>query len=408
MNVSSVKNLNGEVLSAVQDASLTNVVQTNSGNWQDITAYQNASATYLTAVDLSPYATTAEVDTLSSMLSGAIDYVSANSSGTLTGDAQGAVDTVYNISGSIISGTRSNKNFTATNVDNIKINSITIGKNNTITADRAGLPWDNWSIGNNFVHLGPEFMPDYWQQYQRVYLDKTGLSSMSGTSPDKKLIWKAILNTDIEGNNNTITAINGSALAAGGDEFPASANEAITAYQTNSATYLTAHQAISADEWNDCYDNVNTNSGAWGGSALPISAGPGIKVNLVDNTLVFSNDETVLWSGSWKPGNGTVVTNSAIEISESVSNFEYIRIVTEGILCQTITVTPNQCQALICYPESDNRTSILGLKISKDDDTHIRFRCGYSDNFILAYRSNSDWGYFTLKKIIGINRIANN
>lgn len=52
MNVSSVKNLNGEVLSAVQDASLTNVIQTNSGNWQDITAYQNASATYLTGVSI--------------------------------------------------------------------------------------------------------------------------------------------------------------------------------------------------------------------------------------------------------------------------------------------------------------------------------------------------------------------
>ena len=50
MNVSSVKNLNGETFSAVQDASLTNVIQTNSGNWQDITAYQNASAKYLTGV----------------------------------------------------------------------------------------------------------------------------------------------------------------------------------------------------------------------------------------------------------------------------------------------------------------------------------------------------------------------
>lgn len=60
MNVSSVKNLNGEVFSAVQDASLTNVVQTNSGNWQDITAYQSNSASYLTAhQDLSDYQTTA-------------------------------------------------------------------------------------------------------------------------------------------------------------------------------------------------------------------------------------------------------------------------------------------------------------------------------------------------------------
>lgn len=35
MNVSSVKNLNGEVFSAVQDASLTNIVQTNSAQWAE-------------------------------------------------------------------------------------------------------------------------------------------------------------------------------------------------------------------------------------------------------------------------------------------------------------------------------------------------------------------------------------
>lgn len=35
MNVSSVKNLNGEVFSAVQDASLTNVVQSNSAQWAE-------------------------------------------------------------------------------------------------------------------------------------------------------------------------------------------------------------------------------------------------------------------------------------------------------------------------------------------------------------------------------------
>lgn len=63
MNVSSVKNLNGEVLSAVQDAYLTNVVQTNSGNWKDITAYQNASATYLTEVSIPESATWNEVST---------------------------------------------------------------------------------------------------------------------------------------------------------------------------------------------------------------------------------------------------------------------------------------------------------------------------------------------------------
>lgn len=50
------------------------------------TSYQTNSGTFLTAVDLTPYATTAEVDTLSSMLSGAIDYVSANVGGGVTGE----------------------------------------------------------------------------------------------------------------------------------------------------------------------------------------------------------------------------------------------------------------------------------------------------------------------------------
>ena len=102
-----------------------------------------------------------------------------------------------------------------------------------------------------------------------------------------ELAWASALPTYEYDNTNKISAINGSAIAAG-DEFPSSANEAITAYQNASATYLTAHQAISADEWNDCYDNVNTNSGAWGGQQLPISAGPGISLQLIDNVLVIS------------------------------------------------------------------------------------------------------------------------
>lgn len=42
------------------------------------------SETYLTAVDLSPYATTAQVDTVSSLLSAGLDYVSANAGADLS------------------------------------------------------------------------------------------------------------------------------------------------------------------------------------------------------------------------------------------------------------------------------------------------------------------------------------
>ena len=38
-----------------------------------------------------------------------------------------------------------------------------------------------------------------------------------------------------------------------------------TAFSTVSGTFLTAHQDISATEWNDCYDTVETNSASWAG-----------------------------------------------------------------------------------------------------------------------------------------------
>lgn len=195
MNVSSVKNLNGEVFSAVQDASLTNVVHTNSGNWQDITAYQSNSASYLTAhQDLSDYYTTAEAETLSSMLSGAIDYVSANA-----------------------------------------------GDEFPVSADEA-------------------------IQY-------------------------------VQTNSGTI-------------------DDTVTSYQTNSGTFLTAHQAISADEWNDCYDNVNTNSGAWGGDALPITGRDGIDLE-IDNGTLYIGASALTGQGGNPEVENYVQTNSA-NIDETV------------------------------------------------------------------------------------------
>ena len=52
MTVSSVKNLNGETFSAVQDASLTDIVSSHSANWTEISAYQANSASYLQDTDL--------------------------------------------------------------------------------------------------------------------------------------------------------------------------------------------------------------------------------------------------------------------------------------------------------------------------------------------------------------------
>lgn len=101
-------------------------------------------------------------------------------------------------------------------------------------------------------------------------------------------IQKRELEYDAE--TSAITAIAGSAIGGGG-ELP----EAVSA----AADYVTANSAnIDAT-----VANVSANSGAWGGSALPISAGPGIKFEMVDNTLVASTQGPILdkitIAGTW-------------------------------------------------------------------------------------------------------------
>ena len=73
--------------------------------------------------------------------------------------------------------------------------------------------------------------------------------------------------------------------------------------------------ALSADV-SGTVDLVSTQSANWGGSALALSAGPGVKLEKVGNTLVASTDETVLWSGTGS------TTGSTINLSESLGNFE--------------------------------------------------------------------------------------
>ena len=136
--------------------------------------------------------------------------------------------------------------------------------------------------------------------------------------------------------DNEISGYNGSAFAVGGipaDAYTLSAGSGveITDDQVNKVTTIAVtsqagNPDVEAYVQNTSADidatiiNVSSNSGVWGGSALPVSAGPGVKIELTNNTLVFSNDETVLWEGTHDS------FNTAINLSEAVSNFERIRI----------------------------------------------------------------------------------
>lgn len=103
-----------------------------------------------------------------------------------------------------------------------------------------------------------------------------------------------------------VVQTNSAQWGQGGGDLPVSANEAIQYVQTNSGTI------------DETINNVTTNSGVWGGSALPISAGPGIKFDMVNGTLVASNDETILFETTAVYGAGVC------NLSESLKNFERI------------------------------------------------------------------------------------
>lgn len=115
--------------------------------------------------------------------------------------------------------------------------------------------------------------------------------------------------TELEYDGDKISGYAGSAFKAGTDlEFGYTDADTISSINNSAITDASLNNI------------VQTNSGSWGGSALPVSAGPGIKVNLVDNTLVFSNDETVLWETDSVYGAGVC------NLSESLKNFEQIGI----------------------------------------------------------------------------------
>lgn len=131
-----------------------------------------------------------------------------------------------------------------------------------------------------------------------------------------ELAWASALPTFEYDNTNKISAINGSALA-GGSDVPISADEAIQYVQTNSAV-------IDAT-----ITNVTSNSGVWGGSALPISAGPGIGLNLDNNVLIISSNgagggfystSALLYQGS-KNDQRTTAWN----LTESISSYKMIQ-----------------------------------------------------------------------------------
>lgn len=167
--------------------------------------------------------------------------------------------------------------------------------------------------------------------------------------------------------------------------------------------------ALSADV-SGTVDLVSAQSANWGGSALALSAGPGVKLEKVGNTLVASTDETVLWSGFVKS------TGSAYDLFESMANFERVKFVCSinsanhqrGSLVTEYDITLNDTTPRYFYPECRNiaaNTFTSNIIYVSASDTQWSLLNGvkYVNTAITTGVGTYD---FYMNKIIGINRTA--
>lgn len=117
-------------------------------NKLDTSSFSDVSASFLTAhQSLDGYATTAQVDTVSSLLSAGLDYVSAHGGASYTGDAQGALDKVYSNSGNWIS-TLDNAASALFFANNVQQGNVTYG--GPILSAKS----TNWNFTNSFEIVG--------------------------------------------------------------------------------------------------------------------------------------------------------------------------------------------------------------------------------------------------------------
>ena len=189
------------------------------------------------------------------------------------------------------------------------------GKQDSLTfgyKDTAISSIDNSALYDNSAHARITTLAGRISNLSSDKLDSSAFSNVSGSFltavPDTYL-----QNTDLTITDGKVTEISGVPLSAGG-ELPAVVSAA--------TDYVTANSAnIDAT-----VSNVSANSGAWGGSALPISAGRGIKFEIVNDTLVASVTSTSTSGYVWQSASlfhtDTPIKQTTYTLSDNCSNYD--------------------------------------------------------------------------------------
>lgn len=198
--------------------------------------------------------------------------------------------------------------------------------------------------------------------YYRYMLGSASASAADYLAPGSigELAWASALPTYSYDSEDKISAINGSAIAGGAGGVDSATCSAIASSYAESAAsskldttafnsadfYSTSNPsgfidsayvdsavsgkadssalssyALSADV-SGTVDLVSTQSANWGGSALALSAGPGVSLTKSGNTLIAGLDETVLYDAGDSPSQA-----GPWQISEARTNFEWVDIV---------------------------------------------------------------------------------
>ena len=143
-------------------------------------------------------------------------------------------------------------------------------------------------------------------------------------------------------------------------------------------------------------------------TAVPVVAGKGVRLvaDTENNRWVVEADETVLWEGNYE-------STGSITLSESFKNFELIRvefISNDNISFTSIFNSAEQTTGMAlfsCYV----RSAVTGLSLKASQytltNTTITFARGH-EVAIGQSATQTSGNKLTIKRVVGINRIASN
>jgi hypothetical protein len=369
-------------MSATEWNSVYDSVESNSGLWNEMTAYQNASGTFLTAhQSLDNYYTKSET-------SGADELANAFAN-IPAGDAevnayvQGNSATIDNVSTTV--QTNSAQWAEGTSVDTVPvavisplvtgfsgesaylgIESTALNLSSYVPVSAIGVNSQGYVSGISGKNISARYamtayyannagnanratydsnsntITSYYQPKLTISGDAGTITSINGSAVGASIPegWELVAGQGIEivddAENNQTTI---SVTAAGGNPEvesyvqtnSASIDDAVSTYQTNSGTFLTAHQTIPSAKWEDASDCVQTNSAQWGQGG----AGDEEVNSFVHNNSATINEVNTTYqanSGSYQPSgnyipytavntsiNPTFRTNSGLEINTNAN-----------------------------------------------------------------------------------------